>query len=459
LLIWAVAMIKKMKRLAVVMIAVVVSFLLFTTVPAVAQTVADAARQERERKKASGRATHVYTNEDLAKPQILVPEEEARVARGDAAPDSGKAPVPSGGSVASSARSQRLGEEKSPVPAVSVSAQTKPKTQPEKLVPPESASSVYTNRSDTGNRPPAANAATKNISVAASSAPAAPQATPWGQIPLPDTNLPKQLQAAAPLGNARPMLSVPALGVPSLVTPPSSFRADFVATPVNLPAPVSGPPMGVDALKTVTAPAERPIAHATSLSSPATLLGVARETVRPSLTERTIVRPTSPIPSPLAHPAQQDPLLKATIKPNAQPISAKASQPADKSPVSLVAGRSPLIESGTVQVQPGDSLWKLAQRFLRAGRRWRELATLNPQLADPGLIRPGDLIHLPIPTPGDVKKILVQPGDTLWSVAQAEFGRPLAFSCIAQANPQLQSVNLIRAGQMLVVPEACAVYR
>ena len=43
-----------------------------------AQSLGDIARQERERKKDMP-ATHVYTNDDLAKAHILVPEDEARV--------------------------------------------------------------------------------------------------------------------------------------------------------------------------------------------------------------------------------------------------------------------------------------------------------------------------------------------------------------------------------------------
>jgi nucleoid-associated protein YgaU len=43
-----------------------------------AQSLGDIARQERERKKDMP-ATHVYTNDDLAKTHILVPEDEARV--------------------------------------------------------------------------------------------------------------------------------------------------------------------------------------------------------------------------------------------------------------------------------------------------------------------------------------------------------------------------------------------
>jgi len=47
----------------------------------------------------------------------------------------------------------------------------------------------------------------------------------------------------------------------------------------------------------------------------------------------------------------------------------------------------------------------------------------------------------------------------LWSVAHARFGSGLAFSCIAGANPQLQSIDRIRPGDTLVLPQACAITR
>ena len=72
---------KTIKQHSVALIAILVSMVLGTGSPNFAQSVADAARQERERRhQLALHATHVYTNEDLAKPRILVPEDEARVA-------------------------------------------------------------------------------------------------------------------------------------------------------------------------------------------------------------------------------------------------------------------------------------------------------------------------------------------------------------------------------------------
>ena len=57
---------------------------LFFASTAYSQSLGDLARQERERQLSEPKhATHVYTNEDLAKPRILVPEDQARVQSGE----------------------------------------------------------------------------------------------------------------------------------------------------------------------------------------------------------------------------------------------------------------------------------------------------------------------------------------------------------------------------------------
>lgn len=45
----------------------------------------------------------------------------------------------------------------------------------------------------------------------------------------------------------------------------------------------------------------------------------------------------------------------------------------------------------------GDSLWRIAQRQLGSGTRWREIYTLNQeQIKNPNLIYPGQILQLPI---------------------------------------------------------------
>jgi len=116
-------------------------------------------------------------------------------------------------------------------------------------------------------------------------------------------------------------------------------------------------------------------------------------------------------------------------------------------------------KDGKVVVQRGDSLWKLAQRYLGDGNRWFDLAEMNPQLESPNLIRVGDWIRVHASEAEGTKQVVVRSGDTLWSVAQTELGTARGVECIVEANPQLESSDLIRPGQKLFLPRNCSVTR
>ncbi len=112
-----------------------------------------------------------------------------------------------------------------------------------------------------------------------------------------------------------------------------------------------------------------------------------------------------------------------------------------------------------VRVQPGDSLWKLAKRYLAGGVQWRQLAALNPEIANPEFIRYGKWIRLPVEPSGDrpANRVRVRKGDSMWKLARAELGRGEAWVCIAEANPHLQNVDLIYPGQTLIIPTTCSI--
>jgi nucleoid-associated protein YgaU len=112
-----------------------------------------------------------------------------------------------------------------------------------------------------------------------------------------------------------------------------------------------------------------------------------------------------------------------------------------------------------VRVAAGDSLWKIAARVFGNGARWREIAAVNPEISNPNLIRTGEWLRLIANDSADSKEVVVRAGDTLSSVAQAELGNARAFPCIAQANPQLQTIDLIYPGETLIVPQSCDVAR
>ncbi len=154
-----------------------------------------------------------------------------------------------------------------------------------------------------------------------------------------------------------------------------------------------------------------------------------------------------------------------TAPPTAAPNLLLPSRPIPATP-SLVPRAAPvapavnnLSTANKIRIQPGDSLWKLARRHLGSGSRWNELLTSNPNISDPNHIQPGTLLVVPttelhprvLPS-----SITIRSGDSLWKLAASYFTTATAWSCIAQANPQLHNANRLRPGQILILPASCA---
>jgi nucleoid-associated protein YgaU len=113
-----------------------------------------------------------------------------------------------------------------------------------------------------------------------------------------------------------------------------------------------------------------------------------------------------------------------------------------------------------IVVQPGDTLWSLSRKHLGRGTRWLELMVPNPHVADTGRLTPGTVLELPAPVA--VKRVAnagktatVQAGDSLTKIAVAAYGRASEWACIAAANPTLKNPNMLAIGQVLVLPEKC----
>ena len=103
---------------------------------------------------------------------------------------------------------------------------------------------------------------------------------------------------------------------------------------------------------------------------------------------------------------------------------------------------------------PGDTLFFIAQRF---GTTVNAILAVNPQITNPDLIFPGQVICIPSqqpppppPTcpPGSFR-YTVQPGDTLFFIAQ-RFGTTV--NAILAINPQITNPNLIFPGQVICIP-------
>jgi LysM repeat protein len=94
-------------------------------------------------------------------------------------------------------------------------------------------------------------------------------------------------------------------------------------------------------------------------------------------------------------------------------------------------------------VQPGDTLSGIASRF---GITLGALEAANPQITNPDLIFPGQVVVIPTKT----VVYTVQPGDTLSGIAAQFFG--VTLDALEAANPQITNPDLIVPRQVIRIP-------
>ena len=497
---------KTIKQHSVVMVAVVVSAVLSTGSPNFAQSVADAARQERERKRELAlHATHVYTNEDLSKPHILLPEDEARVAA--------RQKEPTGAAEAAITAAAATPEPAAVVPDAPVAVPdikelaTAPALPSVMDIPTNIALPADVSKSapQVASYYPQPSVSAPAVAGQTGSSPilALPASAPGAAgIMLPATVSKPLAKEANNRRQAQVPVSAGEISVPPptiLFTPAVTYGLANIVPPASIAKPLAKeannrmrtqtpPPTAeikisstampfatavayVPANLAVPAPFTPPIAR--SLTKQTTIEAVAPRVdspfaaapVRLSLTEHTIVRPeadpvTEVRPVTCARPCES----RVSVIPPAEvlirtvgvrPDVAKTAPSPAVDLWGLNRNQAIVGSTGKVKVLPGDSLWRLAERYFGNGSRWKRLAALNPQLADPNRILVGAWIEVPLERRQSAKHVVVQPGDTLWKVARAELGSPLALNCLVQANPQLHSVDMVLAGETLVVPVSC----
>ena len=140
-------------------------------------------------------------------------------------------------------------------------------------------------------------------------------------------------------------------------------------------------------------------------------------------------------------PAQATPAPAGTT---AQPTSEAPSPPVAPDAVSALA-------TSNYVVQPGDTLWRIAQQQLGAGERYPEIVTLNQQLlgGKPDFLRVGWALTLPIAETPQPTQVVVQRGDTLTKIAARRLGDPTRWPEIYQASTHLEQPD----GRCLTDPD------
>lgn len=376
------------------------------------QDVAEAGRQERARKDQAKKQKHVYTDEDLRREKILTPEDEAlveakrkqevqpaAVEQAQAAIDAatGLAQLPLG-DIARRYRNAKIA-------AQTVDPFHLPFDDPVFAAPVVSVPDLEPPRPDFS--------------------PAHPNVVPAH----PNAVLAPAIFSPAPLQRLHPAISLP-----EIARPAQSFSAAH-------PNP---------------APAHPSSAVAPAISNPAPLRRLDPFTRR--------FAPTAPPSVSRIVPSAPQPKAAPATAPSAQPrtVARSIAPPAPKSSIATsIAPPSASVETSsgmhTVVIQPGDSLWKLAQQNLGRGSHWQELLAANPGIVDPTRIAAGTEIVVPARVTGlkSDLKVTVKQGDTLSSIARVTYGRAAAWRCIAQANPEIADANRIFEGQQLLLPFNC----
>jgi nucleoid-associated protein YgaU len=234
------------------------------------------------------------------------------------------------------------------------------------------------------------------------------------------------------------------------------FDEPIFAAPVISAPEVEPPRPSFSPAHPNVAPVRPAAAVAPAISSPAPLRRINPFTRRfappapPSISRIAPVAPQPKTAPAVAPPAEQRTVAPSIVSPTPKPSEATSIAPSSAS----AKTSSPL---HTVIIQPGDSLWKLAQQNLGRGSRWHELLAANPGIVDPTRVPAGTEIVVPARVTGlksDVK-VTVKQGDTLTSIARVTYGRAAAWRCIAQANPEIADANRIFEGQQLLLPFNC----
>jgi nucleoid-associated protein YgaU len=480
---------------------------LLSTTPLHSQSVAEAARQERARQQADGdRATHVYTDEDLSKPKILTPDDSARYAaalRDWVAPNEWQLadlPMQRGGQLTESlgdiAWAYRVAKMAHQLEAAEAPDMPRNSTlalpafltavpEPKLPIDGRAKRAMQPNGRMHVPEPPAMpNALAYPVFTLTS--PPAPAAPPAAAINVtPDLGLDAGMNLGlAPARHARRPLSE--------VSPMEPVRHETEAVGVTVAAPVAPVALIAPVAPVVLVPAFdagmnlalTPVRHAYhSLSEVRPMEPVRHEVVSAAaahvvpalgidanlnlgLPARHTRRPLSEV-SPIA-PAQHDLEITTNFTPN-RGLDANmdldlATAHHTRRPLSEIHPMAPVRheqESDEIAtVQPGDTLWHIAQQRLGSGYRWKEIAAANPRLKNSTKILVGEQLRLPFPESfSDLRRRThrVNSGDSLWKLARAAFGNGTAWLCLAKANPEIQNPDLLLPGQEVQIPEHCGV--
>ncbi|MEK4069032.1 phage tail tip lysozyme [Peribacillus sp. FSL R5-0717] len=106
----------------------------------------------------------------------------------------------------------------------------------------------------------------------------------------------------------------------------------------------------------------------------------------------------------------------------------------------------------THTVQQGEDFWKIAEKYQV---NFEDLIKANPDIHNPNNLRVGEVINLPNAAGGpdntnpQMQKYTVQPGDSLWKIAEIY---QVNLDEVRKANPDIHDPNNLQVGKIIKIP-------
>lgn len=159
----------------------------------------------------------------------------------------------------------------------------------------------------------------------------------------------------------------------------------------------------------------------------------------------TAAQAASPPPAAVAAPLA--PALSSISAQDASTTTPRVEETTESRPAATV----------THTVKRGQTLWSIAQDELGDGHRWKQIHDLNRDVLGerPGFLQPGWQLQLPADAPqnapatADPQEVTVEPGDTLWGLAEEHSGDGARYPEIFEASDQIAQPD----GQYLTDPD------
>ncbi len=234
------------------------------------------------------------------------------------------------------------------------------------------------------------------------------------------------------------------------------YRAEKAAQEGELAAQKKFRPFAYDALINSLAAPAPPVAPLNAMDPAVAVMG-SRKPAAPDLTPHGA--PRAPVARVRISPFQPRPLTGVRPVPPAMlvvapeiPATPMVTRPAEQGN----AASAKLSGTQLVEVQKGQSWWRLAEQYLGNGARWRELRRMNRNVEGPAdLLQVGRTVVVPDGARAHTllgNSVKVSKGDSLWSLAEKYLGRGSAWTCLAEANPAIVDYAHVAIGAVVQLP-------